>query len=262
MEKGKSHTTNYVINYIGESKLKEVEQYITSILSTEFLDSTNPEFQSIIQDLYEKTIPKLSSTDQSNLRIYTGYHFRSINSVLRGSWSYENNGPLTPEIQKDSYEQAEQIRKALNKASSLSKGIKTYRGVSIEAFYSYNIASIQDLPYLNGNYLYEAAFTSTSIDERSCFFYKKPFTLNSSPDILVEYLIPENSDDGLVLLDESTSYSKDQQEFIINSSSLFKVLDVELSPDKKKAYMKVLLIPEKIWNYPDYERERNASITR
>lgn len=262
MEKGRNYNTDYVIRYIGKSKLTEIEEYIAKMQATEFLDYNNTEFQEVIFDVYTKTLSKLSPQDETNLRLYTGYNFRNINSILRGSWNYETNGALTPEIKKDSYNQAEQIRNAINKSSPLSKGIKTYRGVSIEAFYSYNIFSIKDLSYLKGNYIYEDAFTSTSVDKSCCFFYKKPFTLNHSPNILVEYLIPEDSDDGLPLLDDSLSLSKEQQEFIINSSSLFKVLDVEISKDATEAYMKVMLIPEKIWNYADYARQRVSSFNR
>ena len=58
---------------------------------------------------------------------------------------------------------------------------------------------------------------------------------------------------------ESISYSANQAEFLIRDSSLFKVIDVKVDETKNVAFLKMLLVPERIWNLQDYENERNQS---
>ena len=50
------------------------------------------------------------------------------------------------------------------------------------------------------------------------------------------------------LINDDLSYSKIQSEYLINKSSLSKIIDVKISTDGKLAYMKVVLIPQKMWN--------------
>lgn len=255
MEKGTNYNVDYVLRYIGNKK-DEVESYIAECLTQEFTDDSNPELIADLKLAALEFIDNLTSEEQKSLRSYTGYQFRNINAVLRGKWNYEVNGLLTPELKKEYYELADQIRLVLNKAVPIPKNFKTYRGVSLLAFNSYSIFDLEDLPYLKGKYLYEEGFTSTSIEREKSFFYTNPYTLTGKPNILIEYLIPEGSDDGILLIDDTISYSPSQKEFIINSSSLFKVLDVKVDKQNNVAYLQVILIPEKVWNLVDYTKEK------
>lgn len=212
--------------------------------------------------ILENYIKNLSLEEQKTIRSYTGYHFREINAVLRNTWNYDVNGKLTPELQDEYRKLSDNIRNILNKAPEISTGIKTYRGVSILAFQSYDIFSLNDLVYLQGKYLYEEGFTSTSLIAEKSFYYANPYTLTGKPNIQIEYLIPAGSDDGIALLDESISYSPNQEEFLIKSSSLFKVLEVKVDSTNNVAFLQVMLIPERVWNYPDYEKEKQDIQTR
>ena len=110
--------------------------------------------------------------------------------------------------------------------------------------------------YMKDQYYYASAFTSTSLLQEKCFYYEQS-SWSDKANILIEYYIPSGSDDGILLADEELSYSSKQWEFLINSSSLFKVIDVFVSEDKTYAKLKMLLIPEQIWNKRDYDMERN-----
>ena len=67
-------------------------------------------------------------------------------------------------------------------------------------------------------------------------------------NIEIEYLIPEESNDGITLINDDLSYPKVQSEYLINKSSLSQIIDVKVSPDGKLAHMKSVLIPKKMWN--------------
>lgn len=106
--------------------------------------------------------------------------------------------------------------------------------------------------------MYEEGFTSTSLIKEKSFYQRDVYTLTGKPNILIECFIPASSDDGIPLVMDDVSYSKGKCEFVINSSSLFKVIDVSVDELHQTASMKVLLIPEKVWNYQDYIREREG----
>ncbi len=257
MEKGTNYSVECALNYIKATKRQEIEQYIADCLNRDFVVSSSNE---LLEEKAAEFIDKLNPSEQSTIRSYTGFQFRNINAILRDNWSYEVNGQLTPKLREEYYNLAEEIRQILYKAVPISQNIKCYRGVSLSAFSSYNIFTMKDLYFLQGKYLYEPGFTSTSIDKEKSFFYTNPYTLTGKPNILIEYLIPEESDDGVLLSTSNISFSPNQSEFIINSSSLFKVLDVQIDETKVVAYLKAILVPEKIWNYQDYLQERTTII--
>ncbi len=258
MEKGTNYNVEYLLRYIGKEKQVQLETFVQEMLSKKYQSfNASEDIINTLGSTVDDFISQLSSEEAKNLRSYTGYQFRNINAVLRNNWNYEVNGRLTDELKKEYNALAENIHQVLNKTTAIPTGIKTYRGVSIQAFQSYGIFSLNDLVYLEGKYLYEEGFTSTSLIKEKCFYYTDPFTLTGKPNILIEYLIPENSDDGIALLSDNLSYSTNQTEFLLRDSSLFKVISVSIDTTNNVAFMKLMLIPERIWNYPDYEFERN-----
>lgn len=259
MEKGTNYNVSYLLRYIGKEKQDELENYTKEMLSKSYQQFTN---ESVVHETFDsflsEYLSKLNKEDAINLRSYTGLKFRNVNAILRNNWNYEVNGKLTKELKEESLELAEKIHCAINKAPEINGGIKTYRGVSINSFQSYNIFTLADLKSLEGKYLYEEGFTSTSLIKNQSFFYKEPFTLTGKPNILIEYLIPDGSDDGIPLLCDEISFSPNQVEFLINSSSLFRVSYVEVDQKNNVALMQILLIPQRVWNPHDYEMERNS----
>ena len=257
MEKGTNYNVSYLLRYIGEDKQKELDSYIQEMNHQDYQKfSDESEVNNTFASFLNEYLSRLNNENLANLRSYTGLQFRNVNAVLRNNWNYEVNGRLTSELKEESLHLAEEIRHAINKAPQINGGIKTYRGVSIATFQSYNIFTLNDLYALEGKYLYEEGFTSTSLIKEKSFFYTDPFTLNGKPNILIEYLIPDGSDDGIALLSDEISYSPNQAEFLINSSTLFRVISVSVDEKNNVAYMKVLLIPQRIWNTQDYEMER------
>lgn len=187
----------------------------------------------------------IDNCDVELLKVYSGYNFRNINSVLRGTWNYEENGH---ESRKKEYEQLAYELKAFIDNNQNSMGsIKAYRGVELSYFKSYGINTLEDLVALNGNFLLDKGFVSTSLIEEKCFF-RKDNDLGLNYNVKIEYLIPEEFEDGIYIGEEYLSYSPEQYEYIINSWNMAKVCSVNVEEDS--AVIKAMLIPKKV--YDDY----------
>lgn len=257
MEKGTNYNTKSVLDYIGLERMSEIESYIDIILKEDFMSFSNEEelnrtFSSYINNL----LTSLSNDEISKILRYTGIDFRRVNPILRGYWDYDKSGALTDEVKKDALALAREINKIiLKRAYSLGFNFKTYRGTSIRSFYSYGITSLEELVLLKDKYLYELGFTSTSLLPETSFFARKP-EWGDLCNIEIEYLIPKDSCDGIALLSDNLSYSNSQNEFLINDGTLFKVIDIAVDKENNCAHIKMILVPEKVWNPLDYEMER------
>ncbi len=256
MEKGTNNNTNYALRYIGEKRLQEIETYIKEIILKESITFKSKEeiekyFDAFLEEFYKKT----SNEERDGILSYTSLKFRKVNDILRGVWNYEKNGKLTEEIKSETNNLANSLRRVLLKAPVLPFNMKVYRGVGISSFYSYGITKLEDLIFLKDKYMYEEGFTSTSLLRTNSFYAKQP-EWGSICNIEIKCTIPEYSEDGVALIDSSISYSESQLEFLINSSSLFKVIDVEVNKSENTARIKTILIPQKLWNPLDYEMER------
>ena len=108
--------------------------------------------------------------------------------------------------------------------------------------------------YLEGEFIYEPGFSSTSLLRSNSFFSNKP-EWGEKCNIEIEYYIPKNCQEGAVLLSDILSYSKAQLEYVINSGSLTKILSVELNTKRTKAYIKAILLPKIYWNKEELEQE-------
>lgn len=214
-------------NFIGFSSLEEVSAFFTDYLA-EFYNNN-------------------SINDIDTIRAYTGIAFRRFNSVLRGTWNYDTNGLLIDDAKVEYLNLANKLSECIERSSTLPTNIKTYRGVSLDRFKDYGITSLEDLNSLENKYYYDSGFTSTSL-VRDKSFFNRELEYHEFCNIEIEYLIPEEANDGIPLIDDNLSYSKVQNEYLINKGSLSKIIDVEISPDGKLAYIKTVLIPQKMWN--------------
>ncbi len=252
------NSTNYVLNYIGKEKIKEIDMFILDMLSREYKSfASNEDIVECLEAYIEKYKERLSYQEQQTLKSYTGLAFRRINSILRGSWDYEINGALTPEIKAESNQLADAIRTTLMKSESLPMDMKVYRGVSLSTFRAYGVNSLSDLKKMENKYMYEDGFTSTTLIREESFFYKQT-EWGEKANIEVEYLIPNESDDGAFLNDASVSFSPNQDEYLINSGSLFKVISVDIDEKTNQARVRMALVPQKVWSPYDYEMERKS----
>ena len=241
-------TVNLILKYIGNEKLSEINDFASEVNKREFIEFSSLEevkafFIDYLADFYNNN----SIRDIDNIRAYTGIAFRRFNSVLRGIWNYDTNGLLTDEMKNKYLDYADKLSECIERLSTLPTNIKTYRGVSLDSFKDYGISSLEDLKSLENKYYYESGFTSTSL-VRDKSFFNRELEYHEFCNIEIEYLIPEEANDGIPLIDDNLSYSKVQNEYLINKGSLSKIIDVKISPDGNLAYIKAVLIPQKMWN--------------
>lgn len=260
MEKGKSFWTESVEGYLSNQKKAELEVFVEDVLSREFRQlQSRDEMIEVLGAQLDKFLSSLSYEEMGTLKSYTGYEFRNINAIMRNNWNYEINGKLTEEKKVYYRDFGEKIIKIIRKFPMLDKDIKVYRGVGIRAFWDYGIHSLEDLEYLKGNTLYEGAFTSTAMVRETSFFVKEPEWVDNC-NIEIEYLLPRESQDGALIAIEGLSYSAEQNEFMINAGSLFKVVDVEVDKEDNRARIRAILYPKALWDPYELEQDDNLSM--
>ena len=100
---------------------------------------------------------------------------------------------------------------------------------------------------MEGKYFYDSGFTSTSLVRKSSLYNTEAFQIGKR-NIEIEYLIPEECRDGALLLDEFTSHYKAENEYIINSGSLIRILSVDIDKENNTAFLRAILVPKKVWD--------------
>ena len=247
MEKGTTWTTRYLMKELAEKK-DEIEMYIADVCSREHSTFSTPEeVEETFGTKVDRYSESLTYRDAETLRHYTGYYFRFINNVMRNKWNYYENGLLTEEKKQDYLKIGEAVRRIIHKFPKLDANIKTYRGVSLRAFYDYGITSLEELVHMEGKYMLEDGFSSTSL-LRDHSFFEKELGWADYCNIEIEFIIPEESQDGALLLSESLSYAQAQIEYVINCNSLFKITSVQVDKANKRAYIKAVLVPKVLWD--------------
>ncbi len=213
-------TVNLILKYIGIDKQTELDTFVNEVSERDFMEFSSLEevkafFIDYLADFYNNN----SRSDIDNIRAYTGIAFNRFSSVLRGVWNYDTNGLLTDEMKNKYLDYADNLSECIERAPTLSSNIKTYRGVSLDSFKDYGISSLEDLKNLENKYYYESGFTSTSL-VRDKSFFNRELEYHEFCNIEIEYLIPEESNDGIPLINDDLSYSKVQSEYLINKGSL------------------------------------------
>lgn len=255
-QKGTSWTTRYLLKTLGPEKCQELSLYSQDVLKEEFTEFTSEEqINEMLSDIVKEYIEKLSINEIGDLRFYTGYDYRFINNTMRGKWNYEENGLLTSEKKEYYRNLGESIYQIINKFPSLPMNIKSYRGVSIKAFFDYGITSLEDLVYMEGQYIYESGFSSTSLLRNVSYFGREDLGWHDTCNIEIEYSIPSLCKDGAILLTDVLSYSKSQMEYVINSGSLTKITSVDIDKENNTAKLKAILIPKSLWDPKQLEEK-------
>ena len=75
-------------------------------------------------------------------------------------------------------------------------------------------------------------------------------------DIEIEYYIPKECNEALPLINDNLSYTKGQNELLIDKSSLTKIVDVNIVDGK--AYLKAVVLLRKMWD-KGYENEQRMT---
>lgn len=241
---GENRVTKSVLRMIGQEKLTELDLYVSELLDREFSSLKDlVELEFIVNDF----IASLNEEELLVLRSYTGYNFKCINAIIRNNWNYEEHGLLNDEIKLKYLELVRKLKEVVNKFPALDVDFCTYRGVELDVFKKFEITKIADLIHLKGKYMYEEGFTSTSINSESSYF-NKTLENGKTYNVGIKYLIPRESKDGILLSSSDLSYSPNQNEYLLNSGSLVKVLDVSVDSERNLAELVVMLVPKRLWD--------------
>ena len=248
--KGESDSVRKTFKFIDEHKRTDIEEYALTCLSHEFHRFSSP-FE---VDMYLSSPGYLTYDEVSYIREYSGYNFKHLNQALRGKWNCEENGDYS---RFDKFlNNATKIKKIIEKHSTTGESFIVYRGVNLHYFKDYGIDSIEDLSCMEGKFLLDRGFVSTSVLESNCF-YKKENELGFDFNIKIEYLIGEDFRDGMYIGNNSSlSYSPDQYEFLINAHNIAKVAKVSIGEDNT-AKLTAVMIPKSI--YDDYYKKSSQS---
>lgn len=251
MEVGESKVTNMLLRMLGSDIINEIDNYINGILFRNFVFmSSILQVKKIFAQSLDDFFSNVSQEELMNLRSYTGYNFRNINALLRNTWTYQINGMLSKKKQEELKKHASIISNVLVKFNIPQIDFVTFRGTTLDSFSSYGINELQQLESLTGKFLYEQGFTSTSILEETCYF-NKILEDGKFYNVKIKYLVPSEWSDGGLLINNSTSYSINQNELLIDKGSLSKVVDVKI--DNNTAILTVVLIPKEIYDL-DYKK--------
>ena len=97
---------------------------------------------------------------------------------------------------------------------------------------------------MKGEFLLDKGFVSTSLVEDDCY-YKKENELGLDYNVKIEYLVPEEFEDGVSI--GNVSYSPGQNEDLINAWNIASVSDVRMDGEDG-AVVTALLIPKKVYD--------------
>lgn len=182
---------------------------------------------------------------------YSGFNYRRINASARDRWSYEKHGHIKDKERFD--EISKSLKNAIDENQRSIGNVKVYRGVPLKYFEEYGVSSLDDLKGLEGGFLLDRGFVSTSLVEDDCY-YKSENELGLDYNVEIEYLIPEEFEDGVSI--SSLSYSPNQTEYLINSWNLAQVVGVSMDADDG-AVVQALLIPKHIYDM-GYRHEKGT----
>ena len=238
--------TNMIKNVMYEETYIQFEDYLLDVLNRNFIEFADEnQVKNVFSDYLVQFYNNNSFSNVEKIRYYTGIAYKYVNSILRNTWDYDSNGLLTEEKEKNYKSLSNDISYIIRNNNPINYDFKVYRGVNISSFSEYGIHSLEELVNMKNQYYLENAFTSTSLIRKESFF-DRDLEWHDSCNIEIEYMIPCESNDGMPLIDDNLSYSKKQNEFLINKGSVSKIVDVRINSEKTKAYVKAILVPQKI----------------
>lgn len=242
---GESNYVNTFLRFISDENKKDMENYFLNSLTKDYT-----QFSSALEvDAAFASMPGFNYDESLYIAEYSGTNFTNINNAVRGRWNYEENGHIS---QMNRFkEDADKISSIIEKNPFYAGSFKAYRGVSLDYFKEYGISSLEDLTAMQGKFMFDQGFVSTSLLRDDSFFVKKPNT-GVNYNIEIEYLIPEDFGDGVYIGDNpNLSYHADEHEYLINKGNLSRVASVRIDGDT--AHLTMVMIPKSI--YDDYYKQ-------
>lgn len=248
--KGVSDNVRKTFKFIDDAKREDIDEYVLTCLSHDYHRFSSP----IEAEMFLNRPGYLTYDEVSHIREYSGYNFKHLNQALRGKWNYEENGDYS---RLDKFlNNATKIKKIIEKYPTAGESFVAYRGVNLFYFKDYGIDSMEDLSAMEGKFLLDRGFVSTSVLERNCFF-KKENDFGFDFNIKIEYLIGEDFRDGMYIGNNpNLSYSPEQYEFLINAHNIAKVVKVNVGEDNT-AKLTAVVVPKSI--YDDYYKKSSQS---
>ena len=248
LNKGESDTVRTLFKFITQERKNDMDEYVLTCLSHGFQRFSSP----MEIDMAISGPGYLTYDEASYIREYSGYNFKHLNQALRGKWNYEDNGDIS---RMDRFlNTATKIKKIIEKHPTTGENFVAYRGVNLHYFKDYGIDTIDDLASMEGKFLLDKGFVSTSLLENNCF-YKKENELGFDYNIKIEYLIPEDFKDGMYIgTNPNLTYSPMQYEYLINAHNMAKVARVRIGEDNT-ATLTAVMVPKHI--YDDYYNKQS-----
>lgn len=250
LKKGESKIVNRYLKYISKENMQDANEFFLNCFIRDYQRfSSMPEVSSVFN------VPGYISYDDAfYIRKLSGYNYFDINSALRDRWSYDENGNVSRK--NEFLKIASKISHIIASNSHSFGDFVTYRGVSLSYFKDYGIESLEDLKCLEGKFLFDKGFVSTSLVESSSFF-KKSIEPGKDYNVKIEYLVPSEFEDGIYIGGNSTfTYRPEENEYLINGSNLARVASVRIEEDNT-ATLTAVMIPKSI--YDDYYRKKESS---
>lgn len=248
---GNNEYVERILHYIREEDKTNIDYF--------YLESFNREFKKINDEAdiaMLLTEDSLSYGESQLLLNYSGFNYKHINAVLRGTWNYEENGDISKSQEfRDIANKLQHV--IMEKPTNLNDNITVFRGVNLSYFKQYGIESVEDLKNLEGKYMLDRGFVSTSVKEDKCFFEQEN-DLGLKYNVKIEYMVPHEFKDG-IYLNGNMSYSPGQQEFLINAANLSRVSSVTIN-EEGTAIVKATIIPKEL--YDDYYKNRENEINK
>ena len=237
MEKGISKDVARVFRMIDVEEKNNIGKFCSACSFREYRTFTDPEMALMACDsgVYDSDVIDV-------LKDYSGYNYRRINASARGRWNYEKHGLLREREIFDKI--ATDLREAIDNNQRSVGNIKVFRGVPLSYFSEYGIESLEDLKSLEGGFLLDKGFVSTSLIDKDCY-YRKPNELGLNYNVKIEYLIPEEFEDGISL--GNATYCPGQHEYLINALNIANVVDV-IMDGEDGCIVRAMMIPKKVYD--------------
>lgn len=246
-KKGTTEETRMLFRWMSDERRTCLDQFEGTCSKRDY-----QEFSDIDHALIQMPSYSLSYDDVQAISHYSGLGYFSINRAAKNMWNYEDNGSIDRRKMFEGY--VEELSTAISNNGKSIGDVKVYRGVPVKYFRSYGINSIDEIDNLNGKYLLDKGFVSTSLVEEDSFFDKNPNN-GINYNVKIEYLVPEEFTDGICIVRDSAF--KNESEYLINTWNLAQVVEVErIGSDKAK--ITALLVPKKVYDDAYAMREGNV----
>lgn len=227
-----------VLRFIGDEDRQNIDVFYNECLSRSFLEFDDLDMALMSTDFSDS----YSGKDKEVFSNYSGFNYRRINASARDTWNYEKHGHIDEKMRYD--QMAEELKIAIENNQKSIGNVKVFRGVPLSYFSEYGISSLEELEQLNGGFLLDKGFVSTSLVDDACY-YKKENELGLDYNVKIEYLVPEEFGDGVSI--SNLSYSPGQCEYLINAWNLAKVIGVKMDQNNG-AIVSAMFIPKHVYD--------------